>query len=108
MPKEIPTAEEIQAIRREIQALRLVASGTLVKRYTTCGNAECWCTKDPKGGHGPYFTWSRLERRKLVRTALSKEQADAFKVAIRDYRKLKRLIRRWSAVSAREILPDTT
>jgi hypothetical protein len=108
MPKEIPPAEEVRKIKREIANLRRIAFGTLVKRYTTCGNSECWCAKDPKGGHGPYFTWSRLKRRKLVRTSLSKKQAEIFKTAIRDYQKLKRLIRHWNDASAKEILAETT
>ena len=95
--------ERIEAIRAELAALDLVCSGTLLKRMKTCGSVTCRCARDPAARHGPYYEWGHMRAGKLIHRLVSPEQAEILRGAIANYRKLRRLLRRWEAHTERLI-----
>lgn len=60
--------------------------------------------QDSSARHGPYYVWSRREGGRLVQTVVSPSQAEEIELAIRNYRKVLRLLAAWSRESARAIL----
>ena len=85
----------IAQIRQEISRLDLLCSGTLLRRTKVCGKTACRCAQDFSERHGPYYEWSRRQGNRLVHTILSKDEAERLAQAIRNYRLVKRLLRRW-------------
>ena len=91
--------ETIAELRRRISELEFVCSGTLLRRTKTCGRETCRCAQDPGARHGPYYEWSRMERGRLVHTTLSPDEGPKMAQAIRNYRRLRRLLRVWERAS---------
>jgi hypothetical protein len=102
-PDKIRTAArtEITRIQERIAALDDLCSGTLVKRWKSCGKAGCRCAHDPKARHGPYYEWGYMQGGGQVHRMITPEQARALRVAIRNYRQVRRLLRAWEAQTAR-------
>ena len=93
----------IENIQKQILDLDRGVAGTLVRRTKVCGKAGCRCATDPEARHGPYFEWGRIESGRRVSTTVSPEKARQLKVALRNQRRLKTLVRRWERESARLI-----
>ena len=93
--------ERIEALRAEITACEFVSSGSLTRRMTRCGKEGCRCARDAKWRHGPYFEWGRMEGGRQVSTYVSEEEAVRLREAMRNYRRIKRLLRRWERESVR-------
>ena len=91
-------------LRRVINAMDYVASGTLHTRTKVCGRSNCKCADDLASRHGPYFEWSRRKEGRLVHSVVPKEQAEWLKDAIANYRKIHRLLEAWEDETALEIL----
>lgn len=87
-----------------IKETALLCRGTVLKRTKLCGKPSCRCAQDPKARHGPYYEWGRMVRERLVHTMISPQQARAILRAIRNYRRIERLLRRWEASSAKILL----
>jgi len=95
--------ERITAIRHELAAIELLCSGTLLRRMKRCGSPACRCAHDPNARHGPYYEWGHMHAGKLVHRTVSPEQAARLRQAIANYRKLKKLLRRWETETERLI-----
>ena len=93
--------ERIEAIQAEITSCEFVSSGSLTRRMTRCGKPNCRCAKDPDARHGPYFEWGRMEGRRQVSTYVSEGEAVRLRQAMRNHRRIKRLLRRWERESVR-------
>ncbi len=76
-----------------------VCSGTLLERMKTCGSPTCRCAQNPAARHGPYYEWGHMKAGKLVHRLVTAEQAGLLRRAIANYRKLKKLLRAYSAQS---------
>ena len=100
--KKIRQATE--AIRRAIDEIDYVVSGSLYVRMKPCGKKTCHCAKDPSKRHGPYYEWTRLMNKKMVHTILSEEKYEVIRQAIANKREIKRLLLLWEALSTNEIL----
>jgi hypothetical protein len=72
-----------------------------------CGRPNCRCADDLDARHGPYYEWSRLEKRRLVQSSLSEEQAAWVEHAIGNYRRLQELLCQWKAETEAELLEGT-
>jgi len=72
-----------------------------------CGKPGCRCAHDPAARHGPYYEWGRLERGRLVHSQLSRDEAQRFVQAMRKYRRLKRLLRKWQQESVQAMLAES-
>ena len=93
----------IVKIREQLVAIDSLCSGTLLKRMKTCGSPGCRCATDPEARHGPYYEWGHMKAGKLLHRLVSPAQAQAFGVAITNYRKAKKLLRAGEAETERLI-----
>jgi len=93
----------IQKIRRQIAAVDLLCSGTLLKRWKQCGRPNCRCAHDPSARHGPYYEWSRRCNDRLQHSLLSAQQAEDMALAIKNYRRTLKLLATWSHATARAL-----
>jgi hypothetical protein len=53
-------------LARELAAIGPVLKGSIVERFTPCGNPNCSCNADPPQLHGPYWQWSTAVNGKTV------------------------------------------
>ena len=93
-----------EEIRRAIDGMDYVSSGTLHTRTKVCGRKGCRCATDPRSRHGPYYEWSRRIGGRLVHSVLSEEQAELVAEAISNYREIQRLLTIWEARTTQIIL----
>jgi hypothetical protein len=87
----------IAKIQASLSAVDYLCSGTLSTRMMKCGKPNCRCAKDPDARHGPYFEWGHMVGGKLVHRMVPPEQAAKLRIAIENYRKVKKLILAWEA-----------
>jgi hypothetical protein len=93
----------IAAIRDAIRAVDYLCSGTLLEHRTRCGKPGCRCANDPAARHGPYYDWGHMQGGKLVHRRVSPEQAVVLRLAIANYRKVKKLLLAWEKETERLI-----
>jgi len=98
-----------KALRRAIDAMDLVSSGTLLSRTKVCGRPNCRCATDPGARHGPYHEWNRRQDGRLVHKKLTAEQAALAARAIANLRKVQ--LQRFGGIANlnphfHSILPD--
>jgi len=91
-------------LRRKIDRMDFVASGTLHSRTKVCGRSNCKCATDPEARHGPYHEWSRRSEGKLRHSVVSPGQAELLRRAIANYREILALLGLWEEETAAEIL----
>ena len=92
------------AIRRAIDAMDFLSSGTLLSRTKVCGRPNCRCATDPELRHGPYFEWSRRQGGCLVHKKLTEGQAALAARAIANLREVQRLLAQWETATFEEIM----
>ena len=95
-------------VLRTLGAAGLLCRGTIVKRTKVCGKSSCKCAQDPKARHGPYYEWGRMQGGRLVHTMISRAQAAEILKAIREHRRIQRLLRKWELESTHELLGLTS
>jgi len=81
-----------QASREQLLEVGLIASGSLIQRYTVCANTGCHCHHDPPQRHGPYWQYTRKIDAKTVTARLTSEQAERYREWIDNRRKLDQII----------------
>jgi hypothetical protein len=97
-------ARRIRAVKRLLQRVDLICSGTLLERTKVCGKSYCICASDPKARHGPYYEWNRWEDGALRHRAASPEEARQIRRAQQSYQRVLKLLAAWEDESARIIL----
>ena len=102
-PRRGGPTSAIRHIRREIAAVDLLCSGTLLKRWKQCGRPNCRCAHDPSARHGPYYEWSRRRHNRLLHSLLSAQQAQEMALAIKNYRRILKLLATWSHETAKAL-----
>ena len=95
--------ERIARIRDTLGSVDYLCSGTLLQRMKLCGKPGCRCAEDPAARHGPYYEWGHMKGGKLVHRTVSPEQAAILRLAITNYRKVKKLLRSWEVQTERLI-----
>ena len=109
MPSRRPRAiiqrarERITRIRDTLVSVDYLCSGTLLKRMKLCGKPGCRCAEDSAARHGPYYEWGHMRAGKLVHRTVSPQQAAILRLAIANYRKVKKLLRSWEVETERLI-----
>ena len=109
MPPRRPQAvirharERIARIRDTLASVDYLCSGTLLQRTKQCGKPGCRCAEDPAARHGPYYEWGHMIDGRLVHRSVSPEQAQILKLAIENYRKVKKLLKTWEVETERLI-----
>jgi hypothetical protein len=95
--------DNIAAIHQALVELEYLCSGSLSKRRKLCGNLRCQCRKNPAARHGPYYEWGFIEAGRVRHRMLSPNRAELMRVAIANYRKVKKLLKDWEAETLRLI-----
>ena len=78
-----------------------VCTGTLHCRTKSCGKPGCACATDKNARHGPYFEWTRRESGRLAHTVLAPAAVDLLRRALKNNRRLRKLVRAWERESMR-------
>ena len=104
--QDAASRRRIADVLKQLNRIDLICSGTLIERTKVCGKPNCRCATDPDARHGPYYEWSRREGGRLAHKVLSPEQARQLQRAIRNHRKVQRLLQRWQRESAAIILGE--
>lgn len=104
--KQQPLKQATSALRRRIQQIDGVLSGTLHTRTKVCGRPNCRCAQDPEARHGPYVEWSRRHDNRLVHRILTPEEAKQVQRAIANYRKIQELLAQWEQKTIKAVFPE--
>ena len=85
----------MKTLRKRLLDFEYVCSGSLHRRWMSCGRHYCGCKNDEDQRHGPYYYWSHLQQGKLMTQLLSQDQAKIAKQAIKNYKAIKAILRVW-------------
>ena len=95
------------ALRRAINAMDFIVTGTLLMRTKVCGRANCRCASDPSARHGPYYEWNRRQDGRLVHRVIPGELARRVQHALENDRQIRALLAQWEQETVKELLdPD--
>lgn len=86
-------------LTEEITQIGFISSGSVIARYTHCGNPGCRCNKTPPELHGPYWQWSSKVKGVTVTKRLNDAEAKLYKEWITNDRRLHALITKMRKVS---------
>ncbi len=75
------------AAKARLADVGFICEGSLVERYTRCGNPNCRCAQ-PDGRHGPYYQLSWKQSGKTVSRLLSADDAALYEEWIANRRRL--------------------
>ncbi len=86
----------IEKIKDEIAQVGEMRPGSLSEQYNVCGNPTCRCKdkKNPKK-HGPYYQLSYTWKRKSTSEFVRKEDVDAVKKQLANYKRFMELRDEW-------------
>lgn len=82
-----------QMCRQQLLEVGLMASKSLLQRYTVCADAGRLHEHAPPQRQGPYWQYSHKIERKTVTPQLASEQAQRYREWINNRRKLDQIIR---------------
>ena len=97
------TERRQRQIADEIAGLGLCLPGSLADRMTRCGSPRCRCHSDPTQLHGPYPSWIRKVGAKTITRTLSPAQADRYRPAFDNTKRLRELISELETISAEAV-----
>ncbi|MGH3733685.1 MAG: DUF6788 family protein, partial [Acidimicrobiales bacterium] len=66
--------------------------GTLTRRLTRCGRANCACQDDPPKLHGPYWSWTRKIDNKTVTRYFSEQERVDYEPYFDNAKRLRALV----------------
>jgi hypothetical protein len=94
----------------QLADIGLIASGSIVRRYTRCGTPNCRCHTDPPQLHGPYWQWTAKAGGKTVTRRLTEHEAALYTEWIANDRQLRHILTqmRQTATKATELLLKST
>lgn len=93
-------------IARQIAELGFVLPGSVVRRYTTCGNPGCHCMADPPILHGPYPSWTRKVAGTTVTRRITDEQLADYRPWFANARRLRELVAELEGLSIEVVGAD--
>lgn len=94
--------KRFEMLKREILKLGFVRPGSLIRRFTPCGNPNCSCMARPPKLHGPYFQWTYKVAGKTKTLRLSQPQARLCEQWVHNHKRMKRLLRMMETLSLKE------
>jgi hypothetical protein len=112
------TAQRLSRLQRRYRALAAeladvgyIATGSITRRHTRCGNPNCRCRSDPPQMHGPYWQWTAKVDGKTVTRRLSQVEAELYQQWIDNDRQLRAITAQMREVAAEAtdlIMKDAT
>ena len=79
-------------LKKKIEEIGFICTGSVFSAFKTCGNPNCRCHKDKSARHGPYNIWTRKVRAKTITRTLTDEQAKFCRKCIQNMRKLEGIL----------------
>ena len=89
-----------RALAAELATVGFISQGSIVHRYTSCGNPGCRCQGNPPQRHGPYYQWSRAVAGKTVSRRLNQSEAELYQSWITNRRHLEHIVAQMEQISA--------
>ena len=103
MKKKQPFSQEYQKLRDQLAKTGYICTGSITTVYRKCGRSYCYCAKDPKAVHGPYYVWTRKVKGKTVTRNLTDEQARLCRECIQNLRNLESVIEKMKRLTVEHI-----
>lgn len=111
-PGELATYQRrYRELAAKVADIGLIASGSIVHRYTRCASPGCRCRADPPQRHGPYYQWTAKVAGKTVTRRLTEREAALYQQWIDNDRQLRALINQMRDIASHAthlILEDPT
>ncbi len=85
--------EKYSSLKKQIENIGYVCTGSVFSTLKTCGNPNCRCHKDKNARHGPYNIWTRKVKAKTKTRTLTNEQAKFCRECIQNMRKLEGILK---------------
>jgi len=79
-------------LKKEIENIGFICTGSVFSVSKTCGNPNCRCHKGESARHGPYNIWTRKVKAKTITRTLTDEQAKFCRECIQNMRKLEEIL----------------
>jgi hypothetical protein len=79
---------ELKRLAAQLADIGFVSRGSLIRRYTSCGNPGCRCQAEPPQLHGPYWQWTTAVAGKTVTRRVTDEQIPLYQAWIANRRRL--------------------
>ena len=92
---------QYQQLKTELADIGFICQGSVLKRYTSCGNPNCRCQADPPQRHGPYWQWTRKVAAKTVTVRLPPAEAVLYQEWIDNNRRLRKSVADMDKLSAK-------
>ena len=90
-------------LKRKIEKIGFICTGSVMSVFKTCGNSNCICHKDKKARHGPYNIWTRKVKSKTVTRTLTNEQAKLCRKCIQNMRDVEVILKEMRDLSVQRI-----
>lgn len=100
--------QRTEALRREIAAMDLVSSGTLLSRTKVCGRASCPCATDVTARHGPYFEFNRRHDGRLLHRVTPRALVPRVQRALENRRRIQTLLEQWEEETVKALFETET
>ena len=91
--------KKYSSLRKKIESIGFVCTGSVFSAFKKCGNPNCHCHKDESTRHGPYNIWTRKVKAKTITRTLTDEQAKFCRECIQNMRKLEGILERMKDIS---------
>jgi len=92
MPLTPTQRAKARRLAAELGKIGLTLPGTILRRETRCGRANCRCHADPPQLHGPYWWWTRSVDGKTVTRMLTDELYEDYRALFDDQRRARALL----------------
>ena len=89
------------SLKKKIENIGFVCTGSVFSTFKTCGNPNCRCHKDTNARHGPYNIWTRKVKAKTITRTLTEEQAKFCRECIQNMRKLEGILEKMRGISVK-------
>lgn len=86
-------------LKKKIEKLGFICTGSVLSVYKTCGNKNCRCHIDENARHGPYIIWTRKVKAKTVTRIITAKQADCCRECIQNLRRLEAILEKMKEIS---------
>jgi hypothetical protein len=83
---------QLKRLAAQVADVGFISPGSLVQRYTTCGNPDCRCAAHPPQLHGPYWHWSTAVAGKTINRTVTEEQVPLYQEWIANRRRLRQIV----------------
>ena len=91
--------KKYSSLRKKIENIGFVCTGSVLSTFKACGNPNCRCHKDKNARHGPYNIWTRKVKAKTITRTLTDEQAKFCRQCIQNMRNLEGILEKMRDIS---------